>query len=74
VKVFNVAKFIRMHEVEGGSADELMRLVTKQFADGLCEKNPAGILCKVDDTDERNARGRRVHGVRDCADLRRDRF
>jgi hypothetical protein len=59
VKAFNVAKFIGMYEIKGGSADELMRFVaylyfsgfaggrvlrlTKKFTDGLCHENPAGL-------------------------------
>jgi hypothetical protein len=58
MKAFNVAIFVGMYEVERGSADELMGLVTKEFTDGLCQKNPAGIFCKVDDSNEGNAGGR----------------
>jgi hypothetical protein len=35
VKTFNVAKFIGMYEVEGGGADELMRLVTYPYLSGI---------------------------------------
>jgi hypothetical protein len=59
MKAFNIAEFIGMYEVKGGSADELMRFVTclylsefregrmvrltKKFTDRLCHKNPAGL-------------------------------
>jgi hypothetical protein len=62
VKAFNVAKFIGMYEVKGGSADEFMRFVTclylsrfpgarivrltEKLTDGLCHKNPAGLQAR----------------------------
>jgi len=68
VKAFDVAKFIGMYEVKGGSADKLMRFVTclylsrfpgprmvrltKKLTDGLCEKNPAGLEARGESVEE----------------------
>lgn len=59
MEAFDVAIFVGMYEVEGGGADKLMRFVTcadfsgstgemtqmltKEFTNGLCHKNPAGL-------------------------------
>jgi hypothetical protein len=52
VKAFDVAIFVWMNEVKGGGADEFARFIAEEIADRLCQKDPAGLLCKVDDADE----------------------
>ena len=78
MKAFNVAKFIRMYEVKGRSANELVRFVTclylsefpgarmvgltQKFTDRLCHENPAGLQGKRESTAE-------IRGG--CCELRR---
>lgn len=62
VETFDVAIFVWMNKIERGRADEFVRFIAEELADGLCHEDPAGILCKVDDADEGDARRAGVHG------------
>jgi len=62
VKAFDIAKFVWMNKIKGRGADEFVRFIAEELADGLCEKDPAGLLCKVDDADERDTGRGGVHG------------
>jgi hypothetical protein len=62
VKTFDIAIFVWMNEIKGRGTDEFVGLIAEELADGLCQKHPAGLLCKVDDADEGDTGRGSVHG------------